>query len=188
MRMMNRFKHLILFTLLCTTAPTCCLSQEFSHNTSNETISSVKWIINGNFCIDSIYQIDMATIFIVSCVDSTDLHWPGFFEKYYHDYRNIRFTIVSFPQKGNKSKKKIKKGHVYNLTLTPIHGVWITYETLGKDGLFEDVCVADGIHIRIPWDEIYNQVMISPNIIGGRFCPNVQYGAKRTLLCKYRHK
>lgn len=174
MKIMSRINHLVLFTFLFEIVPTSCLSQELSCGTSSETRNSVKWKLEGNFCIDSIYQIDMATVFVVSCVDSTDLHWPGFFGKYYHDYRNIQFTIVSFPQKSNKPTKKIKKGHVYNLMLTPIYGVWITYDTLGKDGLLEDVYSADGIHIRIPWDKIYNQVMTSPNIIEDGYCPIVQ--------------
>lgn len=165
---MKRCIMYIVISIIIGTTENYCYSQKPIKDVHFMKKGTTEWSIAGHFAIDSVYQIEMATIYTVSCVDTIDLHWPGFF-KNYHNYRGISFTIVSFPEKDCKCGRKIKVGHVYYLNLTPIGGIWKIYDALGENDMFEDVVHSSGMHIRIPWAKIYNQIMSSPNIVGEHY-------------------
>lgn len=51
------------------------LNHCFAQETMKDDVFLKEWNCCGNFVIDNVYQIEMATIYTVSCVDTIDLHY-----------------------------------------------------------------------------------------------------------------
>ncbi len=168
----------VLFLLFfCITSVKECKAQVAERDSSlirNDSISlNTEWLFEGNFIVDSIYEKSGAMIYIIACVDSTDLQWGGIFNDR-HDYRGILFTVVSFGDKETNGGEVIQKKKIYKLTLALPDGYWHLYYRHRIDGKsieYQKVEGENGRFVYVSVDEIHTQLTVSKNIKGKYYVP-----------------
>lgn len=171
-----RFGVLFLLIFFITSVQECHaqVAERDSSLIRNDSISlNTEWLFEGNFIVDSIYEHSGAMIYIVSCMDSTDLHWGGIFNDR-HNYRGIRFTVVSFGSPGTIGGELIQKKKIYKLTLALPDGYWHLYYRHRIDGKsieYQKVEGGNGRFVYVSVDEIYTQLTVSKNIKGKYYVP-----------------
>lgn len=130
-------------------------------STSPEYIPKETFIYNGQFRVDSIYDMDTVYLIYVSKMDSSwyKVFWDSL-------GAGTEFTIIDFKDKDNNKPdgNVIKVGGIYEFTLSPPNGIWSIFPHSDLWKYAQSVRSPNGEMIRIPYTLIKTQLMISQEL------------------------
>lgn len=132
-------------------------------STSPDYVPKERFIYDGKFYVDSIYDMDTAYLIYVTKMDSSCFKVFG----------NIlgagtQFTIIGFKDKDNNKPdgNVIKVGEIYDFTLSPPDGIWTIFPYSDLWKYTENVKSPNGERFQIPYSLINTQIMISKELDG----------------------
>ncbi len=128
----------------------------------NVDVAEVKpYIFNGQFRVDSIYDMDTAYLIYVTKMDSS---W---FKVFFDSLgAGTQFTIIGFKDRDNKKPdgNVIKVGEIYEFTLSPPNGAWSIFPHSDLWKYAASARSPNGEKIQIPYTLIKTQLMISQEL------------------------